>query len=188
MGLSSLPFGYTLVVLPIYLNEIGFSAEIIGAITAVSSVANTIALVPFALAADRYGRKRFVFWGFLSATLAYLLFAFTRNLNMLLLASAIGGVGLAGGFSVAVWSPAWTALLAAASHEKRVSAFAWGQAIWALALTAGSSMSIIPALLRSNLQTAYVASFQYTFLILAAFAIASGLVLLLARERKETRG
>ena len=68
MGLNSLPLGYTLVVLPIYLNEIGFSGEVIGAITAVSSVANTIALVPFALAADRYGRKRFVFWGFLSAT------------------------------------------------------------------------------------------------------------------------
>jgi MFS family permease len=186
MGLNSLPLGYTLVVLPIYLNEIGFSGEVIGAITAVSSVANTIALVPFALAADRYGRKRFVFWGFLSATLAYVIFAFTRDLNLLLVASAIGGVGLAGGFSAAVWTPAWTALLAEkTSHEKRTSAFAWSQGIWAIALTAGSGMSVLPAFFRSNLQTTYLASFQYTFMIFAGFAIISGLVLLPVPERKE---
>jgi MFS family permease len=91
MGLNSLPLGYTLVVLPIYLNEIGFSAEVIGAVSSVSAIANTVGLVPFALAADKYGRKPFVFWGFLSATLANILFAFTRDLNLLLLASAIGG-------------------------------------------------------------------------------------------------
>ena len=169
MGLNSLPLGYTLVVLPIYLNEIGFSGETIGPITAVSSVANTIALVPFALAADRYGRKHFAFWGFLSATLASVIFAFTRDLNLLLVASAIGGVGLAGGFSAAVRTPAWTALLAEkTSHEKRTSAFAWSQGIWAIALTAGSGMSVLPAFFRSNLQTTYLASFQYTFMIFGA--------------------
>ena len=73
MGLNSLPLGYTLVVLPIYLSEIGFSAETIGVVSSVSAIANTIALVPFALAADKYGRKQFVFWGFLSATLAHIL-------------------------------------------------------------------------------------------------------------------
>lgn len=179
MGLNSLPLGYTLVVLPIYLNVIGFSGEIIGAITAVSSLANTIALVPFALAADRYGRKHFAFWGFISAALAYVIFAFTRDLNLLLVASAIGGVGFAGGFSAAVWTPAWTALLAEkTSHEKRTRAFAWAQGIWTIALTAGSGMSILPSFLRSNFQTAYVTSYQYTFLIFAGFAILSGLVLL----------
>jgi hypothetical protein len=30
MALNSLPLGFTLVVLPIYLSEIGFSAEVIG--------------------------------------------------------------------------------------------------------------------------------------------------------------
>lgn len=124
MGLNSLPLGYTLVVLPIYLSNIGFSGEVIGAITAASSLASTIALIPFAIAADRYGRKPFVFWGFLSATLAYLFFAFTRDLNSLLLAGAIGGIGLAGGFSTAVWTPAWTALISEkASPEKRTNAF-----------------------------------------------------------------
>jgi MFS family permease len=178
MGLNSLPYGYTLVVLPIYMSEIGFGAQAIGAVTAVSSVANTIALIPFAVAADRYGRKPFVLGGFLSATVAYLLFAFTRDLNSLLLASALGGVGLAGGFSSAVWTPAWTALLADKSHERRTGAFAWSQGVWALALTVGSAMSVIPFLLRTNLGAAFGASYEYAFLLLAGFAIVSGVVLL----------
>jgi MFS family permease len=178
MGLNSLPLGYTLVVLPIYLSEIGFSGTIIGAVSSVSAIANTIALIPFALAADKYGRKQFAVWGFLSATLAHILFAFTRDLNLLLLASAIGGVGLAGGFSAAVWTPAWTAMLAEkVSEEERTRAFAWSQGIWTIALTVGSGMGVLPAFLRSNFRTSFLVSFQYTFLIFAGLAILSGLLL-----------
>jgi MFS family permease len=182
MGLTSLPWGFTLVVLPIYLSDIGFSAQVIGAVTSVSSVASTLALIPFAVAADRYGRKLFILAGFLLATPAYLLFAFSRDLNSLLLASALGGVGLAGGFSSAVWTPAWTALLADKSHEKRSGAFAWSQGIWALALTVGSAMSIIPFLLRTNLSVGFETSYEYVFLILAGFAIISGVALIPVRE------
>jgi len=182
MGLTTLPWGFTVVVLPIYLNDIGFSAQDIGLVTAVSSVASTIGLIPFAIAADRYGRKTFVLAGFLSATAAYLLFAFTRDLNSLLLASAVGGVGLAGGFSSAVWTPAWTALLADKSHDRRPSAFAWSQGIWALAVTVGSAMSVIPFLFRTNLGVAFETSYEYAFLLLAAFAVVSGIVLVPVHE------
>jgi MFS family permease len=182
MGLTSLPYGYTLVVLPIYLSDIGFPGQVIGAITSVSSIANTIALIPFAIAADRYGRKLFVLVGFLSGTIAYLVFAFTRDINSLLVASAVGGVGLAGGLSSAVWTPAWTALLAEKAHEKRTGAFAWSQGIWALALTIGSAMSVIPFLLRTRLTVAFGTSYEYTFLILGGFAIISGVALLPVRE------
>ena len=187
MGLTSLPYGYTLVVLPIYLSDIGFPGPVIGAITSVSSIANTIALIPFAIAADRYGRKLFVLVGFLSGTIAYLLFAFTRDINSLLVASALGGVGLAGGLSSAVWTPAWTALLAEKAHEKRTGAFAWSQGIWALALTIGSFMSVIPFLLRTKLSVTFGASYEYAFLILAGFAVVSGVVLLPVHEVRPKR-
>ena len=139
MALNSLPLGFTLVVLPIYLSYIGFSAEVIGGITSASSIANTMALIPFAIAADRYERKIFIVSGFSVSALAFVLFGFTRDLNLLLLASAIGGVMFAGGFSAAVWTPAWTALLAeTAGMEGRTNAFAWSQGMWTIALTAGS--------------------------------------------------
>ncbi len=185
MGLNALPLGYTLVVLPIYLSNLGFSGQIIGAITAASSFASTIALIPFAIAADRYGRRPFVVWGFLSATLAYLFFAFTRDLNSLLLAGAIGGIGLAGGFSTAVWTPAWTALISErAGTERRTRAFAWSQGIWTIALTAGSAASVLPAFFRAQLNSTFLASYEYPFLIFAGLSILSGLVLLPISEAK----
>ena len=183
MGLNSLPLGYTFVVLPIYLSEIGFSGEVIGAITAAAAIANTITIVPFALAADRYGRKHFVVWGFLSSAAAYVLFAFMHDLNSLLMASAVAGVGLAGGLSGAVWTPAWTALLAEkASPVKRTRVFAWSQGIWTIALTTGSILSVLPAFLRTTFQITFVTSHTYVFLILAGLAVLSGLVVIPVTE------
>jgi MFS family permease len=186
MGLNSLPLGFTLVVLPIYLSDIGFSGEVIGAVSAVSAFANTIALIPFAIAADRYGRKPFTLCGLLSAAVAYVFFAFTHDLNSLLLAAAIGGVGLAGGFSSAVWVPAWTALLAEKStQEKRTRAFAWSQGIWTIALTGGSMMSILPLLFRTEFQVQFLASYEYAFLIFVGLAVLSAVVLLPMKESGE---
>lgn len=183
MGLNAVPLGYTLVVMPIYLSNIGFSGEVIGAVSAASSIAATAALIPFAIAADRYGRKTFVVCGFLAATLAYLLFAFSRELNILLLAGAIGGIALAGGFTTAVWTPAWTALIAEkAPDEKRTSAFAWSQGIWTIALTIGSAASILPAIFQTQLKAAFLASYEYPFLIFAGISVLSGLVLLPVSE------
>ncbi len=177
MGLNVIPLGYTLVVLPIYLNEIGFSEGTVGAITAMSAIANTFARVPSALAADRYGRKFFAVGGFLCAALSYLLFASTTDLNVLLLASAVGGVGIAGGFSSALWVPVSAALVAdKAPSGSRAKAFAWSQGVWTLSLSAGSALSIIPTIFRGTFQIPYVKSFQYVFLIFSALTILSALI------------
>ena len=179
MALNSLPLGFTLVVLPIYLSYIGFSAEAIGGITSASSIANTVALVPFAILADRYGRKIFVISGFSISALAFVLFGFTREFNLLLLASAIGGVMFAGGFSAAVWTPAWTALLAEkAGTTGRTTAFAWAQGMWTIALTAGSLLSVLPATFQNAFRIDMATSFQYTFLVFAGIAFISGMVVL----------
>jgi len=185
MGINALPLGYTLVVLPIYLSNLGFSGEVIGAVTAASSFASTIGLIPFAIAADRYGRKPFVVCGFLSATFAYAFFAFNRDLNSLLIAGAIGGIGLAGGLSTAVWTPAWTALISEkAGTKERTKAFAWSQGIWTIALTAGSVASVFPAFFRAQFGSTFLASYEYPFLIFVVLSILSGLVLLPISEPK----
>jgi MFS family permease len=184
MALNSLPLGFTLVVLPIYLSEIGFSAEAIGAITSASSIANTLALIPFAIAADRYGRRIFVVSGFSVSALAYILFGFTRNFSLLLLASAIGGVMFAGGFSAAVWTPAWTALLTEKTGtEGRTGVFAWSQGMWTIALTTGSLLSVLPILLQNTFKISMEHSFQYMFIIFAGIAIISGIIVLPVSQR-----
>lgn len=179
MALNSLPLGFTVVVLPIYLSDAGFSAEVIGGITSASSIANTVSLVPFAIAADRYGRKVFVISGFAISAVAYVLFSFTRDLNLILLASVIGGVGLAGGLSAAIWTPAWTALLAEkAGSDWRTSAFAWSQGMWTIALSTGSMLSLLPTLLQTSFKISIEASLQYSFIFFAVVAIVSAAVIL----------
>jgi len=186
MALNSLPLGFTLVVLPIYLSYIGFSAEVIGGITSASSIANTVALIPFAILADRYGRKIFVISGFSISALAFVIFGFTHELNLLLLASAIGGVMFAGGFSAAVWTPAWTALLTEKAGTKdRTTAFAWAQGMWTIALTTGSLLSVLPATFQNVFKIDMAVSFQCTFLVFAVIAIISGLVVLPVTEDGE---
>ena len=183
MSLNSIPLGYMLVVLPIYLSQIGFSGELIGIIATAAAISNTIMIVPFAIAADRYGRKPFVVWGLLSAAAGYILLAFMRDLSSLIIASAIAGIGLATGLNGAIWVPAWTALIAEkASAEKRTRAFAWSQGIWAIALTSGSAMAVLPGLLQSALRMEYLISHEYMFLVLAAVSILSGLIVLPLRE------
>ena len=185
MGLNSLPFGYTLVVLPIYLTEIGLSPEIVGAITSISTFANTITLIPFALAADRYGRKQLTIFGFILSALAYLLFAYTRDVNSLVLAVTIGGIGLAGGVSGAISTPAWTAWLAEkAPGEKRTKAFAWSQGLWTIALTIGSILSILPLTLRTNFHVTFSVSYELVFLILMVSAVLSGIILIPIHEHR----
>jgi MFS family permease len=185
MGLNSLPFGYTLVVLPIYLTDIGLSPEIIGAITSISTLANTVALIPFAVAADRYGRKQLTIFEFILSAIAYLLFAYTRDVNSLLLAATIGGIGLAGGISGAISTPAWTAWLAEkAPGEKRTKAFAWSQGVYTIVLAIGSMMSVLPLMFRTNLHVTFATSYELVFLILMVCAIMSGVVLLPIREEK----
>jgi len=185
MGLNSLPLGYTLVVLPIYLSQLGFPGDLIGAITTAAAISNTVMIVPFAIAADRYGRKKFVVCGLLSATLGYVLLAFMHDFGSLVIASAIAGMGLAGGFSGAAWVPAWTALLAEkASAEKRTRAFAWSQGIWTIALTTGSAMGILPGYLQTVFGMPYLSSHAYLFLILAGLSILSGLAVIPLTETK----
>lgn len=185
MGLNSLPLGYTLVVLPIYLSQLGFTGDLIGAITTAAAISNTVMIVPFAIAADRYGRKQFVVCGLLSATLGYVLLAFMHDFDSLVIASAIAGMGLAGGFSGAAWVPAWTALLAEkASAEKRTRAFAWSQGIWTIALTTGSAMGILPGYLQTIFGVPYLSSHAYVFLILAGLSVLSGLAMIPLTETK----
>jgi MFS family permease len=106
-------------------------------------------------------------------------------LNSLLLAGSIGGIGLAGGISTAVWTPAWTALISErATHEHRTRAFAWSQGIWTIALTVGSVAAILPILFRLQFNATFQESYEYPFLIFAALSVASGLILLPVSEGK----
>ena len=99
MVLASVPVGYLLVVLPLYLNRAGLEPSVIGLLYSLSGLV-TAGLVAFSGAlADRFGRRGFLIWGTALPICSYVIFAATTDPGWLVVASVIGGVTTTGGWA-----------------------------------------------------------------------------------------
>src|ERR1700680_3022361 len=97
MTLASVPVGYLQVVLPLYLNRAGLEPSVIGLLYSLSGLV-TAGLVAFSGAlADRFGRRGFLIWGTALPICSYVILAATTDPRWLVLASVVGGGGIANG-------------------------------------------------------------------------------------------
>src|SRR5687767_3456993 len=142
---SSVPLGYLLVVLPLYLARAGIEPAVIGGFYTASG-AMTALLVAFSgVLADRWGRRIFLIAGTMLPIASYAIFALTTDVPWLVVASFLGGVGLANGAAGALTIASFDALLAErAPTELRTRVFAAGQALWSLAFATGSFAAALP--------------------------------------------
>lgn len=182
--LSTLPLGYLIVVLPLYLARAGLEPAIIGSLYTASG-AMTALLVAFSgVLADRWGRRRFLLAGTLLPIPSYLIFASTTDIGWLVVASLLGGVGLANGAAGALTIASFDALLADnTTEEERTRVFASGQALWSLALAFGSLSAGAPLLLHQIMPgLSELAAYRPPYLAMALVTLAAGLVLLPIRD------
>src|SRR5436305_10301404 len=85
MFLATIPGGYLLVVLPLYLARVGIEPAVIGGLFTASG-AMTAALVAFSgLLADRFGRRRFLIAGTFLPVASYLIFSVTTDVPWLVI-------------------------------------------------------------------------------------------------------
>src|SRR5579859_1614866 len=149
MTLASVPVGYLQVVLPLYLNRAGLEPAIIGLLYSLSGLV-TAGLVAFSGAlADRFGRRGFLIWGTALPIGSYVILAATTDPIWLVLASVIGGVGLANGAAGALTIASFDAMLAEHTPpQRRTRVFAVSQALWSMALGLGALCAGLPELLR----------------------------------------
>lgn len=181
--LGSIPVGTLTIVLPIYLKRIHFNAVGIGLLFTVSGLVSAGLLFVFGLLADRFSRKPFLVLGTLMPALSYVLFLTSTDSRVLTIASAVGGVGLAGGLGGALATSAFNALLASlVTPEHRTRAFSLNEAGWALALMVGSVGAGVPVLVRRWAGLDMMASYHVVFVLSLALALAAVLVLLPIRE------
>ena len=185
---NSVPLGYMSVVPLVYLLEIGYSPVTIGVIYAASGIANTVGYAPFGFFADRFGRKRFLIIGSVLPALAYGIFGLTLNPLLLIVASIVGGVGLAGGLATAISSPSLLPLLADSSpNEHRTPLFAAYQGVYTVGLSAGSFLSFLPSLLGSSLSQTSVTAHSESYFIMSLLILGSVIPLLFVTERRKGR-
>lgn len=184
MLLSTVPAGYLLVVLPLYLARAGLEPALIGALYTASG-AMTALLVAFSgVLADRFGRRRFLVAGTVLPIVSYLIFATTTDVPWLVLASALGGVGLANGAAGALTVASFDALLADRTTDAaRTRVFALSQALWSLALAFGSLCAGAPELIaRTFADVGTLGAYRPPYLVMAVLAVLATLLLVPVRD------
>ena len=111
-------FGYLIVFITAYLPEVGMGSGAVGLILGAEGASMVLAAIPLGLYSDRRGRKRLLLVASIILPPSILVFAVTRDVLWLVLASVIAGVGEGGFLST------WNAIIAdQTTAEQRNSAF-----------------------------------------------------------------
>lgn len=93
-------FGYGVyqVLFNLYLKQLGLGMDVAGQVVAASSLAQALFMIPAGYIGDRYGRRRFIFWGSLVAGIMLILQGVFESSGLIILAAFLFGLG----FSVLV--------------------------------------------------------------------------------------
>jgi MFS family permease len=127
---TAVGYGYLQVLISAYLPQVGYDAGSVGLILGANGIAVVLGSVPFALFADRKGKKNILIVGLLGFPLTLLVFALTTSLPALLVAGALAG--LAEGAFLSTWNALVADMTTVANREKAftltfiVGTFAFG--------------------------------------------------------------
>ncbi|MGH2450712.1 MAG: MFS transporter [Candidatus Limnocylindria bacterium] len=185
--LATVPMGFLMVVVPLYLARAGLEPAFIGLLYTVSGLVTSALVAASGILADRFGRRRFLLAGTILPVASYVIFASTTDHAWLVLAAALGGVGLANGAAGAMTVASYDALLAErTSGADRTRVFATAQALWNLALATGAAAAGGPELLRA-LGMGEIDSFRPAFLAAIAFAVVAAALVAPIRDLPDDR-
>ncbi len=111
-------FGYLIVFITAYLPQVGVSSGGVGLLLGAEGVSMVLSAIPLGIYSDRHGRKGLLLAGSVIVPPSVLVFAFTTDLNWLLIAAVLAGVGEGAFLST------WNAIIAdQTSVEQRSAAF-----------------------------------------------------------------
>ena len=167
-------YGFLSVVLALYLSEVGLSEGQIGALLTLTLLGDTLISLWITTNADRIGRRRMLLVGAGLMVLASVLFVYTRNFYLLLLASAIGVISPSGNEIGPFLSIEQASLAQLVRDEQRTRFFAWYNLVGSFATALGA---LTAGLLAQGLQGAGMSALaSYRVIVLGYGGI--GLVLL----------
>src|SRR5512134_3908063 len=118
-------YGGLSVVLLLYLSAVGLSSTQIGLLLTLTLVGDTLISLWITTNADRLGRRRMLILGARLMVFAGVLFAFTRNFWLLLVAATIGVISPSGYEVGPFLSIEQAALSQIVPDERRTQIFAW---------------------------------------------------------------
>jgi MFS family permease len=131
-------YGFLSVVLVLYLSEAGMAETQIGLLLSLALLGDTAISLWITTHADRIGRRRMLAIGALLMVFAGILFAFTRDFALLLLAATIGVISPSGyevGPFLSIEQAGLTQLVA---DQRRTQVFAWYNLVGSFATALGA--------------------------------------------------
>ncbi|MGH8013394.1 MAG: MFS transporter [Candidatus Binataceae bacterium] len=190
-ALRSVALGYIGIVLPIYLAELGYSAVYLGTMFSLSALASAIIAALTGVLADRLGRKLFIVVIPLMMTAGCIVFAFTRNFTVMVLAASLGTfgfpatAGMGGGWGP--YYPAAQSLIAEKIADlQRTSVFGVLSFVGVVAAALGSLLAAAPGLLHHLIGISMFAGYRALFLFAALLSLLMAVVVLPVRESSQS--
>lgn len=175
--LATIPVGFSLVAIPIYLSRIGFSAGTSGLLLSLAGLAPAAVMIPFSILADRRGRRPFVLAGLALPVPAFLLLAVTDHPALVALAGMAGAFGMFRGVGGAASIPSQWALLADhAGPTGRTRAFAVGEIAFSGGIALGSLLAAAPSWISGPAGVSIMTGYRWMFVAAAGCAAAAALV------------
>jgi MFS family permease len=176
------PIGFLAVVLPIYLKKVGIDPVWIGSFFTISGVFASVFLLLLGPLLDLKNKKPFLLLGTALPLVSFLLLAFSRDLWVIIFASALGGIGLssgiAGAFQGATFSPL---MMVKAGIRGSTKFFSYVTSAWLLFATLGSLLGGLPDYFQ-KWGLSFDFSYRLSFFLCFLFTFFASLALLPIRE------
>jgi MFS family permease len=191
-AIRSLAQGYVVIILPIYLADIGVSASRMGVLFGVCALVNAGLAASVGVMADRFGRKPFLIGISLMMTVGAALFALTRSFPVMVAAAAFGTFGYGGGVGVGGgWGPYYPAAQSLVAEQiadhSRTHAFGLLSFFGVVASAAGSMLAALPAFLARHRGVPILESYRGLFMFAALAGLGMALVVTPVREERPPR-
>ena len=186
--LRSISQGYLGIILPLYLVALGYGAQALGVLLAVSAVAAAGISTVVGVLADRFGRKLFLVVISLMLGFGGFGFAFAHSFFWIVAFAAIGSIGRGGALAGGAWGlfyPAVQALVAEhSSDENRTTVFGAFSFVGVVAGAVGSAFAALPSLLHRFSGGGELLGYRILFVAAGTFGMAMAVAVLPISENR----
>ncbi len=131
-------YGFLSVVLALYLAQVGLAEQQIGVLLSLTLLGDAGVTLWITTSADRIGRRRMLLLGALLMILAGIVFAFTNNFALLIVAAIVGVISPSGNEIGPFLSIEQASLSQLVPDEKRTRVFAWYTLVGSFATGCGA--------------------------------------------------